>query len=242
MSKYLLIISKDYWGTNTSQKIAIEFSNNLSNLLHIPDYNITKLIGNDVNINSVKNCLYSFVNNALMDNPISPILYIYINGHGNQTVDLNGDEIINTSKESLKDSQDELYQLPDGNLLDDEITSIIDNAVLYSNIFERPLVVLISDHCSSGSMIDETQRYFDWISIGSSLDNQDSYINGDGNVMTYCMINVLNANKDVLSDITTTNFFMLLHTEMKNSFIGDIQTPTLHVSSPELKAMKIFKN
>lgn len=230
-NKYLLVISKDYWGTQTSENIAHNFSNQLATLLSIPQNQITQLIGNNVSLNSVKETIYSFVHNSLLENPILPHLYIYINGHGNQTIDANGDEI---------DRQDELYQLPDGNLVDDELTSLLDTAVFNSSAFERPLICIISDHCSSGSMIDKTQLYFDWVSFGSSLDNQDSFVSGDGNVMTFCLMQVLEANKDILKQLTVLQLFDLLHNEMKNSFIGELQTPTLHISNNSLMNYTLF--
>jgi hypothetical protein len=241
-SKYLLVISKDYWGTYTSEQIAKSFSEQLSTLLNIPQSHITHLIGNDVSLNKVKDTIYTFVNQALLDNPHEPKLYIYINGHGNQTMDANGDELQtnNNSVETCIDGQDELYQLPDGNLIDDELTRIIDQGVLNSNAFSRPFVCIISDHCSSGSMIDKTQLYYDWISIGSSLDNQDSFVSGDGNVMTFCLMNVIESNKDKLSELTALNVFALLSEEMKNSFIGDLQSPTFHVSHSSMMNFNLF--
>jgi hypothetical protein len=230
-NKYLLVISKDYWGTHTSENIAQNFSNQLSNLLSIPQNHITKLIGNNVSLSAVKETVYSFVHNALLENPIQPHLYIYMNGHGNQTIDANGDEI---------DNQDELYQLPDGNLVDDELTNILDSAVLGSNAMERPLICLISYHCSSGSLVDKTQLYFDWVSIGSSLDNQDSFVSGDGNVMTFCFMQVLEANKDIIRELTVMNVFSLLQHEMQNSFIGELQIPTLHISNAGLMNYALF--
>lgn len=241
-SKYLLVISKDYWGTQTSEKIATDFSKQLATQIHIPDNHITHLIGNNVSLQKVKDTIYSFINTSLLDNPHEPKLYIYINGHGNQTIDANGDEVTQVvdSNETNIDGQDELYQLPDGNLIDDELTGIIDNAVLHSSAFSRPFVCIISDHCSSGSMIDKTQMYYDWISIGSSLDNQDSFVSGDGNVMTYCLMNVLEANKDILSEMTALNLFTFLNHEMKNSFIGELQSPTFHISHSSMMNIKLF--
>jgi hypothetical protein len=241
-SKYLLVISKDYWGTQTSEHIANDFSKQISSLLKIPDNHVTSLIGDKVTLQSVKNTVYNFVNSSLLENPFQPHLYIYINGHGNQTIDANGDEIQQEvhSNETFIDAQDELYQLPDGNLIDDEFTKIIDSAVFESNAFDRPFICIISDHCSSGSMIDKTQLYYDWISIGSSLDNQDSFVSGDGNVMTYCLMNVLEANKDILHEMSTINFFNLLHNEMKHSFIGELQTPTLHISHSTMMNYNLF--
>jgi hypothetical protein len=241
-SKYLLVISKDYWGTQTSEHLATEFSKQLSSLINIPSSNITHLIGNDVNLTKLKETIYTFVNKSLLDNSHEPRLYIYINGHGNQTMDANGDEFkqVTDNNETNIDGQDELYQLPDGNLVDDEFTQIIDTAVLQSSAFSRPFVCIISDHCSSGSMIDKTQLYFDWISLGSSLDNQDSFVTGDGNVMTCCLINVLETNKDTLRDMTSLNLFTLLSIEMKNSFIGDLQSPTFHISHSNMMNFKLF--
>lgn len=230
-SKYLLVISKDYWGTQTSEYIAKAFSEQLSKLVNIPESNIKHLIGNDVSLIKVKDTIYNFVNQALLDNPHEPRLFIYINGHGNQTMDANGDEL---------DGQDELYQLQDGNLIDDELTRIIDQAVLNSNAFNRPCVCIISDHCSSGSMVDKTQLYYDWISFGSSLDNQDSFVNGDGNVMTYCLMNVLESNKENLSELTALNIFTLLSEEMKSSFIGELQSPTFHISHSSMMNFNLF--
>jgi hypothetical protein len=241
-SKYLLVISKDYWGTQTSEKIAREFSKQLSTQICIPNSHITHLIGNEVSLSKVKDTIYSFVNTSLLDNPHEPKLYIYINGHGNQTMDANGDEINQTvdSNETNIDSQDELYQLPDGNFIDDEFTRIIDSAVLHSGAFSRPFICIISDHCSSGSMIDKTQLYFDWISIGSSLDNQDSFVSGDGNVMTFCLMTVLESNKDMLSEISALNLFTFLNNEMKNSFIGELQSPTFHISHSSMMNFNLF--
>ena len=230
-SKYLLVISKDYWGTQTSEKTALTFSKNFQELIGIPSDNVTKLIGKDVYLTKVKDSIYSFVYNSLLDNQVNARLYIYINGHGNQITDTNGEEI---------DGNDELYQLPDGNLVDDELTHIIDKAVFNSNVLNRPVICLISDHCSSGSMIDKTQQYFDWISIGSSLDNQDSFVSGDGNVMSCCLLNVLNTRKNNLSNLTPPEFFEYLVIEMKNSFIGDLQQCTFHMSSDDLENLKLF--
>lgn len=232
-SKYLLVISKDYWGTQTSEKIALRFVNEFSDLIGIPKNNIIKLIGNDVSLSKVKETIYSFVNTCLLDNSQDARLYIYINGHGNQITDSNKDEL---------DGNDELYQLPDGNLIDDELTKIIDSAVLNSNCLNRPTVCIISDHCSSGSMLDKSQMFFDWISIGSSLDNQDSFVNGDGNVMTFCLLNILKSNKNIIYDLTPPQLYILLSKEMKNSFIGELQSCTLNMSSSNLSSFLLFND
>lgn len=240
-NKYLLIISKDYWETTSSENTASLFSNKLGNLLGIPSQNITHLIGNIVNINTVKQQLYDYIYISLLNNTYKPTLYIYMNGHGNQTIDSNGDEIIEiNAEETDKDIYDEMYQLPDGNLVDDEFTSIIDNAIYNSNCIERPTVILFSDHCCSGSMIDNTSKYFDWVSFGSSKDNQDSYVSGDGNVMTINLLQVLEQHKTSLNNINSCDFYKLLDMEMKGSFIGEIQECTFHISDNDMLYYKLF--
>jgi hypothetical protein len=272
-SKYLLIISKDYCGSNTSESIAKNFSQQLANLINIPQSNITQLISNDLSLTKLKESIYTFVNKSLLDNSHDPQLYIYINGHGNQTMDANGDQIqqLNDNNDTNIDGQAELYQLTydnltydnltddnltydnltydnltydnltDDNLTDDELIDIIDRGILQSNSFSRPFVFIISDHCSYDYMIDKTQMYFDWISLGSSLDNHDYFIGGDGNTMTFCLMNVLEANKSILNDMTSLNLFILLNNEMKNSFIGDFQSPIVHISHPSMMNFKLFQ-
>lgn len=240
-NKYLLVISKDYWGTCTSEQSALDFSSKFANFLDIPTCNITHLIGNNVNLESVKNVIVDYVYISLLNNNYNPVLYIYINGHGNQICDTNGDEIITISEyQTPKDNMDEVYQLPDGNLIDDELTSLIDEAVYNSHCLDRPTVILFSDHCCSGSMLDNTANYYDWISFGSSLDYQDSYVSGDGNVMTINLLSVLEHNKSNLKNLTALDFFKSLDMEMKGSFIGEIQSCTFHVSHDNMVNYKVF--
>ena len=249
MNKNLLVISKNYWGANTSEKSANDFLNTFVKIVDIKDSNCISMIGENVDVTSVKNILYNTVFNILKDNTFNHILYIYMNGHGNQIYDTNQDEKSPIEEgETIKDNMDEIYQLPDGIILDDEITDIIERAVRDSGGENRLIVVLISDHCSSGSMIDKKpssydwssydRGSYDWITIGSSLDNQDSYIIGDGNVMTNNLLNLL--QKIDINTCNTMLFYRLLTEEMKNSFIGDIQTATLHVSHPKMFTKLLF--
>jgi hypothetical protein len=243
MNKHLLVISKNYWGANTSELTGLKLIDKFTDVIGIQMENVMSLIGNDVNVVSVKNVLYNSVYKAMSINNITrPVIYIYINGHGNQVNDINGDE--NTSilqGETIRDNLDEIYQLPDGNIVDDEITDIIDKAVIDSGCKYRLLVVLISDHCSSGSMIDNKPVNYDWITIGSSLDYQDSYITGDGNVMTCNMLGIFDKYNREISSYTAEYFYKLLDEEMKGSFIGDIQSCTFHVSSESMFLECLFK-
>lgn len=70
----------------------------------ISDDKIDTLIGNLVNTKTVKNKIQDWVTLNCVNNKIEK-MFIYINGHGNQVPDNNGEEI---------DNLDELLQLPDG--------------------------------------------------------------------------------------------------------------------------------
>jgi hypothetical protein len=252
--KFLLVISKNYWGAIKSEETAINFLNLFSKYLEIPDKNIFNLINSNLNINIIKKSLYDFIYfnyKQFYDSKCK--FYIYMNGHGNQIYDTNQDEIIKINEEeSIKDNLDEIYQLPDGIISDDEITNIITDAIKdaikdVNKYSKKPFICMISDHCSSGSMIDNIKDpildIFDWVTYGSSLDNQDSLMTGDGNVMTMNLLNLLiKLNKENnLKYITANEFNILLQKEMKESFIGDLQTATFHVSNKNMLIYKIFE-
>lgn len=246
--KFLLVISKNYWGADKSEETAFKFLNSFSKFADIKAQNIKTLIGNEVNVSSVKKTLYDFIYSNYQINSLGHF-YIYINGHGNQIQDTNNDEkiIVLSEDETTKDHLDEIYQLPDGHLVDDEITNILTNAIknkqssLLSENYTKPFIFLISDHCSSGSMIDnlpDNDSLFNWITIGSSLDNQDSLMTGDGNVMT---INFLNLLSKINNDVSAVEFNSMLQKEMKESFVGDLQTATFHISNKDMLEYKLFK-
>jgi hypothetical protein len=240
MVGHLLVVSRNYWGANMSEKTAIMFTEKFKEFMCLDDTCITKMIGGSVSVSGVKDTLYKVVRGVMERGYDRPVLYVYMNGHGNQVTDTSGDEMIGVmcSGETIKDSMDEVYQLPDGNVLDDDITDIIQRGVVESGSDGRLLVVFISDHCSSGSMIDKKLVDYDWVSIGSSLDNQDSYMTGDGNVMTCNLLSVL--GKNGLKKCSAIEVYRLLEEEMKGSFIGDMQSCTIHVSSEEMLRECIF--
>lgn len=228
----LLIISRNYWGANLSEHTAKRFEYTFRKIIETNNekYNIEKLIGNNVNIINVKNKISKWINKQ---SKIDNMLFIYVNGHGNQILDSSHEE---------KDGMDELLQLPDGNLIDDELTRIINDAIP-DDINKKPIIFLISDHCSSGSMLDKSDNLkYDWITVGSSLDNQDSLMTGEGNVMTSFLIDIIeNLDKKSLSIVNIKGLFEMLSYNMKNSFIGDLQIPTLNMSNNELDNINIFR-
>lgn len=92
---------------------------------------------------------------------------IYYFGHGDQVRDVSGDEI---------DGKDEIWRTQ--NILDDEIS------IIFNTIHDRSMLTLISDSCSSGSMIDTYYNKRNWVTISSSNDVQDSLSTADGGVFT----------------------------------------------------------
>jgi hypothetical protein len=228
MDKYLSVISKDYWGTSSSESTALRFMDKFKSFAGINDINVVRLFNSGVTVSNVKDTIYKSVRSALSLGVERPRLYIYMNGHGNQVIDTSGDERVGVyDSETFIDSMDEVYQLPDGNIVDDDITDTINRAVIDCGSNKRLMVILISDHCSSGSMIDKVDVKYDWVTIGSSLDNQDSYVTGDGNVMTNMLLSVLDKCS---GDILVEDFYKCLDKEMKMSYIGEMQLCTLHVS------------
>jgi hypothetical protein len=96
--------------------------------------------------------------------------FIYYLGHGNQTRDLNGDE---------EDGMDELWCLRSGeSILDDEIS------LIFKDIPENSKVILISDSCSSGTMIDVKLNNANWITYSSCADNENAFCSFDGGIVT----------------------------------------------------------
>lgn len=235
----LLVISKNYWGADMMESTAIRFKDTFVDMTHMEQEDVVMLMGDRVNVNNVKTTLYETVKNTLIKSSSDrPVLYVYMSGHGNQVADMDGDERIPIiDGESSKDYNDEVYQLPDGNVVDDDITNIIQNAVVDTNSDKRLLVVLFSDHCSSGSMIDNRKVDYDWVSIGACSDMGVGYMSGIGGVMSVCMISVLSG--DVITK-SVREFYELLDKEMRMSFIGELQLCTVHVSSVEMLNEKVF--
>lgn len=98
------------------------------------------------------------------------IAFIYYLGHGNQTRDLNGDEA---------DGMDELWCLRSGErILDDEIS------LIFKDIPENSKVILISDSCSSGTMIDVKLNHANWITYSSCADHENAFCSFDGGIVT----------------------------------------------------------
>jgi len=91
-----------------------------------------------------------------------------------------------------------------GRVLDDEITLIFKD-----KIHESSVLILISDNCSSGTMIDRklfstttSSTSGSWICLSSCRDHQDSLATSEGGVFTlYGLIPALEAGKKTIREI-----------------------------------------
>jgi hypothetical protein len=92
---------------------------------------------------------------------------VYYYGHGDQVRDKNGDEA---------DGMDEVWTTQ--GIVDDEISAV------FSKIHDTSRLYLLSDSCSSGSMIDLTLNARPWVTIGSTNDAQDALATFDGGAFT----------------------------------------------------------
>ena len=127
----------------------------------------SELIGREINHISVKKKLMHVANYLKEPNRKA---MIYYNGHGNQTRDTNSDEA---------DGKDEYWSLMGGGImLDDEIS------LIFNSINEDSFLFMVSDCCSSGTMIDRSLNNRPWILLSSSQDNQDSLASSSGGIFT----------------------------------------------------------
>ena len=102
---------------------------------------------------------------AILEGPKQRVI-IYYFGHGSQVRDASGDEA---------DGMDETWATP--GIVDDEITAV------FGAIHDTSRLYLLSDSCSSGSMIDATNAR-PWATLGSTSDAQDALATSDGGAFT----------------------------------------------------------
>ena len=94
---------------------------------------------------------------------------VYYYGHGDQVR-----EVRDTSADEA-DGMDEVWSTQ--GIVDDELSA------LFSRIHDSSRLYLFSDSCSSGSMLDTTNKR-PWVAIGSARDSQDSLATSDGGAFT----------------------------------------------------------
>lgn len=178
----ILLVSTNYSGhLQTYQSIndGRRFIGTLSDL-GVEIESVTSLIGKKATLANIKTELPRFLNKVERSNSKRGI--VYLAGHGDQMVDRDGDE---------KDGMDEFWLTDDrARLSDDYLSTEIERE---SSLFGyQSIYMVISDHCSSGTMVDKSiAKKSRWISIGACRDRQSAIMTGDGGVMTQSLIKAL---------------------------------------------------
>lgn len=148
---------------------------------------------------------------------------IYCAGHGDWIRDRDGDEM---------DGMDEMWKTHRReSILDDEIAEI------FHNIHPTSHLIIISDTCSSGTVFDlQFNENLKCIAISSCQDPQDSLQTGDGSVMSFLLMKIIDQDPT----ITYRNLKIKLEKEMKK-YVGDMQKCIVNVSQNELWDLSIFR-
>jgi hypothetical protein len=145
-------------------------------------------------------------------------------GHGNNTPDTSSEE---------EDGMDELYQFPDGVLIDDEFTSF------FNGMHEESILIALSDCCSSGTDLDTVVKGENgnepflgrWITFGACTDREDDMQSGDGGVLAETITSM---DKDVLLNTRIRELGGLLEEQVSESWVGNLQHLTVRASTDML--------
>lgn len=235
MSKYLLVIST--FNNTPTEHVSLTFSNIFSQLLNISHSNIIHYTlpsntvyftgsYNNITTQDINHIIYTFIYTALLDNPYECKLYIYINNHSHNTLDSNGNTI--EQQEPISETLPEIETY----INTDNLTEIINNAILQSNTLERPFIFLITASTNTFPIIDKiTTNYFDWIHL-SLNENEDT--------STHCLINVLHKQEQSLLHINAIQLLTLLYSEIKQSVTNKINPPTLYLSHQNMTNFTLF--
>lgn len=201
MGTHFLVAAKDYWGTTAAVKTA----NMYVELARALGGSCVSLLGDGLTVARFLEAYRAVLGN--LKEPGSRVIVVTI-GHGNQFADADGDEA---------DGKDEGWQLPDGVVLDDTFTRMAAEAPCA----EGSLFVLVSDHCSSGTMIDPScGPGGSWANIASSQPWQDSLASGEGNVMSCMLLEYLRSKTPTIEQLSTE-----FPAYMASSWVGDLQIP-----------------
>lgn len=214
-----IIIAKDYWGTLQAEATAGRVAAFMKDRVGVTS--IETLAGARVTVPAVRAAIEGCVQGLSAGSR----LYIFMLGHGNQITDLDGDE---------SDGRDEAYQLPDGYVTDDWITDALVGAPASAS------VILVSDHCSSGSMIDAKRAarngtQVGWFALGGCQDHEDAMMSSEGNVMLTHLLALLASLSDAdLRALTLGDLARNLDASMKGSWVGTLQNISWHASCPHI--------
>lgn len=201
MGTHFLIAARDYWGTTAAVKTA----NMYAEFARALGAGVKTLLGDSLTVGRFLQEYKAILGN--LNEPGSRVVVVTI-GHGNQFPDADGDE---------DDGRDEGWQLPDGVIVDDTFTRMASEA----QCGESSLFVLVSDHCSSGTMIDPGCRG-NWANVASSQAWQDSLASGEGNVMSCLLLEYLRGKTPTVEELSRE-----FPAYMAGSWVGDLQVPLI---------------
>jgi hypothetical protein len=206
---------------------SITFSSEVSTLLGIPKTQVKNYIAHTFTTQQLKQYVYEFVIHSLRTNiasPTIPTLYIYLSI--NSTVDNNGNV---HHQETLPNVFDSLIDT-------------VNEGVFNSCSMDRPLIVWFSDKCFQNlckeqDCQDYEIHYFDWVLYAIS----DPPAHADDNILSFSLLNVLDAHKQSIHDLTSLQVHTLLNTELKSTLTG-AYTSNLRVSDSYMMNVKLFPN
>ena len=122
--------------------------------------------------------------------------------------------------------------------LDDALT----DALNAQDAHPSSLLVLISDHCSSGTMLDRerTAAGRHWLNIASSMPNEDSLASGDGNAMLCALLDFFGDLVD-MDDRRVDELAREFPPFMAKSWVGGLQHPCVTWSDDDVAGMRLFR-
>lgn len=121
-------------------------------------------------------------------------------------------------------SNKEFWKTSSGNVDQIKIASLINELT--------PLVVVVSEACSSEHMVNAKFAKHPYISIGSTLDYQDAIMTGDGGLFTMALVECIN---ELNNDAKFIDLMILL-----NSKKVEIETFSFLTSSNDVLMNKVF--
>lgn len=212
--RFAVVVGSNYsgsWQVYQSEQDARKFEALLRKVYSVPAEHIKTLYGQQYTRVNVIEALQWLTRQLSGSDCVG---CVYVAGHGTQVVDVDGDET---------DGCDESWQTGDHRLLvDDEITQLL----LCGDAHPDAHLVLITDACHSGTLLDRLENFQgkqtlrSWVSIGSAQDNESALQSGDGSVCTAELLPLLRAQPTITYD----DLHKTLERRMKESFVGSLQT------------------
>lgn len=180
---------------------------------HIPDTNMKSLFGGDTTTTAFLANM-QWLNTSLKNEACVGIM-LY-SGHGTNV------------------AMSEMYCLPDGTITADQMTGVFDD------MHPSSLLLVVSECCDSANdmdtMYDNKPFAGNFVTIGATQHYQDDQCSDIGP-----LTEAIAATFPSLTNQTTAEIAQTLTTYMHNSWVGDMQTPTITPSSDKLLSVKPFR-